>query len=592
MILNAVNFRCMAYLATAWLPMAAAYSQPNLADLLDQEDAAQTRPVAAMADPNAATTDRPSAGPRKEPIPNATETKQAITSINDIFRADLASATTPEQRVALAKQFLAQAARTTKMAERWGLLIQAVQLASDASDSTMAFSAIDALGDTFDVNLDAARIEALAKMVPKAPPATINDLARVCISMSRSSIAKQNLVDARKLAAMTGALAKKSRNRELLTDFNQLSAAIKEAESLGRERDSLLSKVETNPTDPSINSDVGDFFCFKQNDWPAGLPFLVKGENERLAQVAARELAAPKSDAAVLALADSWWVVSETENGVAKAAIQMHAVDIYRRVLKTLSGLERVRVEKRISAATAASIATNKSKASKTPGLVLWLDASQLPSFDPVMRRGGPATKINAWRDLSGRGHDAVQTDPTKQPLWTTDGFDGSPGVVFSETQTLNVSMACGQEGTILVALQPRAVGNMRFLGCYRNQGEHVGLCLRSDGSVWAEAMMPGNTAAVVRSNASWYSAEAKLLLGQSWGKSLLLIGAGSVPAAPFAETAAVFPGPWGIGGAFVKQPVEYFNGVLGEVLVFDRELTPAELESLSGDLAAKWRCR
>lgn len=575
---------------SAWLVASATAAEPNLADLLDPADAVHGRAAAPLRETTVgppSTTSQP-----KVPVPAPTEVRRATDAINQIFGAEFAKANTPEKRVALAQQFLALAEQSTQVTDRWAFLDQAVRLAAEAGDPVTTFAAIDACAQTFDIDRNAAQTEAMATLVSKAPPSAIGDLVRACAGMCRTSIEQGTLAEARRLSAMTSALAKKSRNNDLVSESNQLTLAIREAEKVARVRDSLLSKHARNPTDSRINSEVAEFYCFTENDWETGLPYLAKGENERLAQIALRELAGPKSASAQLELADSWWMESEGQAAIAKAAIQSHAADLYAVGVKSLAGLEKLRVEKRIEAAIAARSAKSGSKAGKLQGLVLRLDAGELQSFEPALRLGGAATLVNTWRDLSGRGKHARQPDPTKQPRWSADAFDGRPGVVFSGSQTLAVPMPCGRAGTILVTLRPKATDNMRFLGCYRNPGEHVGLCLRSDGSVWAEAMMSGNATDVARSNASAYSADAKLLLGQSWDESLRLIGAGSVPVAPFTGGADVFPGPWGIGGAFLNQQAEYFNGVLGEVLVFDRELTAAELDSVWGELSAKWRCR
>jgi hypothetical protein len=582
----AIRLTCI---VAAWAIGRSAIAQPNLADLLDKQERGEVRPIAELSEPQSKATTL--SAPERVPPPSPNDIRRATEAIQEIFRVEFSAANTPDKRVALSQQLLTQADRTTKPLDRWALLAQALQLATEAGDPVTAFAAIDASAKTFAIDGQAARIEAVSKLVSKVQPGAVNDLARLCVSMCRSAVANEDLAEAKKLVYITTGLAKKSRNGDLLSECNQLTLTIREAEKSFKERDSLVERLTKNPNDPATNSELGRFYCFKGNDWQAGLPFLAKGDDPQIAQLASRELAGAETMAEELALADSWWALSEMQSAYAKVAIQSHAADLYRRAVKSVTGLDKLRVEKRIEAAVAAASKTGKSKAVKVPGLVLWLDASEVQTIEPAVRRGGPETRVITWRDLSGRGHNATQTDPARQPVWSAKAFDGAPGVVFSGGQTLQVPMPCGQAGTILVTLRPKAVGNMRFLGCYRNHGEHVGLCLRSDSSVWAEALMPGNAAAIVRSNASVYRAEAKLLLGQSWGKSLSLFGGGSVSAAPFAGNADIFSGPWGVGGAFLKQPTEYFSGVLGEILIFDRELTAAELEGLSGELAAKWRC-
>lgn len=570
----------------AWAAIACAspaFAQPTVADR-----PAGTEAASAGADDSVA----PQLASRLQQ-PSAEAVRAASGKVRDVFADDFAAAKTPDKKRELAARLGEQAAATHDPAERWVILSEALRLAIDGGDAAVGLVLIERIPSEFAVeNADAGRLEAMTRLAAKVSPADGDTVGREMLNLARRWVEAGAQPLATKAVAAVTSLARKTKNADLLAAAARFQAEQKEQQKEAKNEAAIVEKLQQSPHDPDVCLEAGRFYCFRMNDWDKGLPLLAAGSHSGMAQAAKSELASAKNPGQFVNLGDRWWEVAEGEAAATKGAVQAHAGDLYRRGIGSLSGLDKVRVEKRIAAAAAASRQSGGSPAKRMPGLVLWLDAGDLQSFDPPMRRGGEATRISVWRDLSGRGNDARQPDPSRQPLWSPEAFDASPGLVFSGGQTLAVPMPCGRAGTILVTLRPKAAGNMRFLGCYRNQGEHVGLCLRSDGSVWAEAMMPGNSAAVARSNASAYRAEAKLLLGQSWGKSLALIGAGSVPAAPFTAGADVFPGPWGIGGAFLKQQIEYFSGVLGEVLVFDRELTAAEQEGVSGELAAKWRCR
>ncbi len=525
--------------------------------------------------------------------PSAENIRAASGKVRDVFADDFAAAKTPEKKRELAARLGEQSAATDDPAERWVILSEAMRLAIDGGDATVGLALIERIPSEFAVeNADAGRLEAMTRLASKVSATDGDMVGREMLNLARRLADAGDDPLATKAVAAVTSLARKTKNADLLASATKLEADQREQRKEARTKAAIVERLQQSPSDPEVCLEAGKFFCFKLNDWQKGLPLLAAGSHPGLAQAAKGELASVGQAGTLANVADRWWEVAEVESNATKTAIQSHAADLYRRVLASLSGLDKVRAEKRIATAAASSRQAGNSLAKQIPGLVLWLDSSDLQSFEPPIRRGNGDVRIAVWRDLSGRGNDAKQPDAAKQPLWSAEAFGDSPGLVFSGGQTLLVPMPCGRAGTILVTLRPKAAGNMRFLGCYRNQGEHVGLCLRSDGSVWAEALTPGNAAAVARSNASAYKAETRLLVGQSWGKSLSLIGVGSVPAAPFKGDADVFPGPWGIGGAFLKQQAEYFNGATGEVLVFDRELNGAELESLSGELVAKWRCR
>jgi hypothetical protein len=45
--------------------------------------------------------------------------------------------------------------------------------------------------------------------------------------------------------------------------------------------------------------------------------------------------------------------------------------------------------------------------------------------------------QVRLWRDLSGNDHNALQSDPTKQPVWTASVLNGLPAVLFDGVNDL-----------------------------------------------------------------------------------------------------------------------------------------------------------
>lgn len=527
------------------------------------------------------------------PVPAPGEQQAAAAKLRDVFSAEFAAAKTADKKTTLAKTLAQQAGETKLPAERWALLSEALRLATEAGDVPTAIAMLDRIPREFAVAAgETARLDGLSRLASKADATAAETLGREILSLARHSGEAGLHAQAMKAISTVLALARKSRNSDLLAAANRLQTDLREQQREAKTEAAIAEKLEQSPGDPNVCLEAGKFYCFKLGNWQKGLPLLAAGSHPEFGQAAKGEMGAAGQPAAVMSAADRWWEVSENESGPLKAAVQSHAADLYRSTLPALSGLDRARVEKRIAAAAAASRQSGTSLAKRIPGLVLWLDATELPSFEPPIQRETDEVRIAVWRDLSGQGNDAKQSLPAKQPLWSDKAFDDMPGVEFSGSQTLAVQMPCGRSGTILVTLRPKVVGNMRPLGCYRSDVEHVGLCLRSDGSVWAEATMAGTAEAAVRPGISIYRPESRLLLGQTWGKAISLIGGGATATVPFAARADTFPGPWGVGGAMLNQRIEYFTGSLGEILVYDRELTAAEIQGLSGELAAKWHCQ
>lgn len=87
-----------------------------------------------------------------------------------------------------------------------------------------------------------------------------------------------------------------------------------------------------------------------------------------------------------------------------------------------------------------------------TEQLALWLAADQLVSVD---ENGGVA----AWGDIligDNKTHDdALQPNPTQRPLWTPDGLNGRPGLLFDgeESFLITTPMATADEQTLFFVL-------------------------------------------------------------------------------------------------------------------------------------------
>lgn len=302
----------------------------------------------------------PQAGAQKQPIPPVADTNKAISAIHEIFGAEFAAANTPDKRAALAQQLLTQADRTEKPAERWALLTEAARLASEAGDASTAFKVIDATTAVYAVDPLAAKSEAIGKLIPKATQQTADDLTLACLDVCRTLVGKDELVEARKLLAMTNSVAKKARNRALIADINKLTAAIRDLEKGAKERVAILDKLAANPDDPAVCLDAGSYFCFKAGDWEKGLPLLAKGSDATLSRLAKDDLALAQAPDRAIAIGDSWWRWAEGQKDPFKAAGFLRASFAYGTAVGKAQGLEKVRLEKRIKAAHSDQPATGK----------------------------------------------------------------------------------------------------------------------------------------------------------------------------------------------------------------------------------------
>src|SRR6185503_725454 len=106
--------------------------------------------------------------------------------------------------------------------------------------------------------------------------------------------------------------------------------------------------LASNPEDPAANAVVGLFTCVILGDWEKGLPLVTKGPDGPFKAAAQKDLAAPSDAAAQVAVGDAWWDLQEKETGAAKSGLRKRAADWYGKAAPGLTGLTKIRVEKRI----------------------------------------------------------------------------------------------------------------------------------------------------------------------------------------------------------------------------------------------------
>jgi len=327
-------------LAAAVTPIAQVAAQDGLGTLL--EESSQPQAAAEPAQPDG-----------RAPVPSNAASRQALADVKDIFRDDYAKATNAQTRVALARTLLSQADKTSAPIERWVLLSEAMRLASDAGDIEISFEAIEKSMQTFAVDGQELKLDALMKLAAKCPPQALESLTRTVLAMARTTAETGDAAVASKTLSLAATLARKTKNRSLVADVAKMQQAAKDQEKESRELEAMASKLAAAPDDADVCLEAGKYFCFKGGDWKKGLPLLAKGSDTDLSRLAVAELNVGKAGAAVISLGDAWWEWAEKTRGNDKAAALNHAIDLYATALKYVDGLERARLEKRIQQAQA-----------------------------------------------------------------------------------------------------------------------------------------------------------------------------------------------------------------------------------------------
>lgn len=280
----------------------------------------------------------------KASIPDDAAQKAAMAVVADVYKPDYEKAKTPPQKIELAKKLLGVGVATKDdPVNRFVLFRVARDIAAQQGDLKTAFSAIDRLDaeyetDALQMKVDAVTLAIKALKTPKEHQAC----AAILAPLIDEAIASDRYDQAKSLADLALVSAREGRDSDRI---KQMVAKLKEVEEVAVEFETVKeakATLDAKPTDPAANFAVGRFLCLVKGDWKRGVTMLALGDNEKFKAAALLELES-KPDS--LKLGDGWWRTAEGLEGTAKARVQAHAVEWYRKALPGLSGLTKARVE-------------------------------------------------------------------------------------------------------------------------------------------------------------------------------------------------------------------------------------------------------
>src|SRR5262249_16754416 len=110
----------------------------------------------------------------------------------------------------------------------------------------------------------------------------------------------------------------------------------------------FVQKLKDSPDDAEANGEVGKYLCLARGLWQKGLPLLARGKDQKLKELAQKDLARPKATKAKVTLGNAWWELAEKEKPPAQHRLQERAAFWYEKALPDLTGLSRTRLEKRL----------------------------------------------------------------------------------------------------------------------------------------------------------------------------------------------------------------------------------------------------
>ena len=98
-----------------------------------------------------------------------------------MFRKEFAKATAVPKKCERARSLFEHAAGSDVVADRWVMFAEAMWLATEATDADTALAAMDAIRSQFAIPDSARRLDALARLAPKASAEAGQRIVTACL---------------------------------------------------------------------------------------------------------------------------------------------------------------------------------------------------------------------------------------------------------------------------------------------------------------------------------------------------------------------------------------------------------------------------
>lgn len=287
--------------------------------------------------------------------PDSKALAKELKLVGQVYKDEIAGARSSAEKTALAKKLIRLAGESKeKDAEQYGLYSEAQDLAAQAGDARTAFAALDQLSARFEIDAPAAAADLLTKTAAALRAKSDHKafFERCDLAMD-DAVAQERHDVARRLSDLQVAAARSLGDAAALKWASARAGEIRAAKTAFDKQKLALATLGQNPADPEANLVVGRYRCFVIGDWKNGLPLLARGADAPLKSIAGQEIVATDDAKAKAALADLWWDRAAKEQGLPQRRIGQRAAVLYNEALPALTGLDKVKVERRLAAQAA-----------------------------------------------------------------------------------------------------------------------------------------------------------------------------------------------------------------------------------------------
>jgi hypothetical protein len=291
------------------------------------------------------------------PIPNAKSIAEALRLAKELFAEDYSAAKTADGRRALAAKLLSVAKDTKDdPAARFVLLEESANAAASGGDFDLACEAIVELESQYQIEGLDRRVGVLTAVAKNVAKDDTDRFVELSLDVVSELVDGDKYEEAIRLLKLVASRAKRNKNADLMAKITRREKQITSFAARFDGARAARVVLDKKPDDPKANRIYGEYLCLVKDDWATGCQHLARGDSPGLKATAEAELAEPDEGDNQVALGDAWWALADEYEDTESEQVRRRAVLWYDKCLASLSGLSKVRVEKRIAEAGPTSI--------------------------------------------------------------------------------------------------------------------------------------------------------------------------------------------------------------------------------------------
>jgi hypothetical protein len=281
--------------------------------------------------------ERAAVNPARWPLPTADDRQASEQKFRELFRQALQDESRDgKQRLAI--ELLRQSNAAADASLVYVMLDESSRLAASIGDAPSVVSAIKEKNRRFEIDfweeinkpIEIASKNAVSIMHQENLLAAIADIAQLAVDQQMFEVAAR-------FTAKASSAAKTIGDPQYARILDRYRDELADIAKLEKRLPAARNQLNADPDNKSSHLLLGRYWCFAQGDWARGLPHLAKGNDLKVANAAALDLAhlssqkdsTPPTIQQLLGIADSWFNTGTAATSFERRGMLKRALEFY-----------------------------------------------------------------------------------------------------------------------------------------------------------------------------------------------------------------------------------------------------------------------